>query len=92
MAPLVEDCSYGSRCSHTDEEGCAIREAVAESAIHPDRYESYLRIREELDLPLAWKKSGVRDPGRKERGLSSKIRTRIRGSGSADLEEHDELY
>jgi len=92
MAPLVEDCSYGSRCSHTDEEVCAIREAVAESAIHPDRYESYLRIREELDLPLAWKKSGVRDPGRKERGLSSKIRTRIRGSGSADLEEHDELY
>lgn len=92
MLPLIEDCAYGSRCSHTDEEGCAIREAVEESTIHPDRYESYLRIREDLVQPVAWKKSGVRDPGRKERGLSSKIRTKIRGSGSADLDEHDELF
>lgn len=92
MLPLIEDCAYGSRCSHTDEEGCAIREAVEESVIHPDRYESYLRIREDLVQPVAWKKSGVRDPGRKERGLSSKIRTKIRGSGSADLDEHDELF
>jgi len=65
---------------------------VEESTIDADRYESYLRIREELELPVAWKKSGNRDPGRRERGLSSKIRTRIRGSGSADLEEHDELF
>lgn len=32
------------------------------------------------------------DPGRKQRGLSTKIRTKIRGSGSADLDEHDELF
>jgi len=92
MARLVTDCAFGSRCTHTDEDGCAVREAVEESTIDADRYESYLRIREELELPVAWKKSGNRDPGRRERGLSSKIRTRIRGSGSADLEEHDELF
>ena len=92
MARLVEDCAFGSRCTHTDEEGCAIREAVEESTINPDRYESYLRIREELEVPVLWKKSGVRDPGRKQRGLSTKIRTKIRGSGSADLDEHDELF
>lgn len=92
MSSLIEDCAFGSRCTHTDEEGCAVREAVEESTIHPDRYESYLRIREELDLPIAWKKSGNRDPGRRERGLSPKVRTKIRGSGSTDLEEHDELF
>ena len=92
MLPLTEDCAFGSRCSHTDEEGCAVVEAVEESTIHPDRYESYLRIREELLQPVAWKKSGVRDPGRKERGFSGKIRSKIRGSGSADLDEHDELF
>jgi len=92
MLPLIEDCAFGSRCSHTDEEGCAIVEAVEESTIHPDRYESYLRIREELLQPVAWKKSGVRDPGRKERGFSGKIRSKIRGSGSGDLDEHDELF
>jgi len=92
MLSLISDCAYGSKCSHTDEEGCVVRQAVEEGTIHPDRYESYLRIREELDQPIAWKKSGVRDPGRRERGLSGKARTRIRGSGSADLEEHDALF
>ncbi|PKL06191.1 MAG: ribosome small subunit-dependent GTPase A [Spirochaetae bacterium HGW-Spirochaetae-9] len=92
MLPLIVDCAFGSRCTHTDEEGCAVVEGVEESSIHPDRYESYLRIREELVQPVAWKKSGVRDPGRKERGFSGRIRSKIRGSGSADLDEHDELF
>ena len=92
MLPLIEDCAFGSRCTHTDEDGCAIKEAVKESTVHPDRYESYLRIREELLQPVAWKKSGVRDPGRKERGFPGRIRSKIRGSGSADLDEHDELF
>lgn len=92
MQALLSDCAYGSKCSHTDEEGCVVRQAVEEGTINPDRYESYLRIREELEQPIAWKKSGVRDPGRRERGISGKARTRIRGSGSADLEEHDALF
>jgi ribosome biogenesis GTPase len=92
MLALISDCAYGSKCSHTDEEGCVVRQAAEEGTIHADRYESYLRIREELDQPIAWKKSGVRDPGRRERGLSGRVRTKIRGSGSADLEEHDALF
>ena len=92
MQALISDCAYGSKCSHTDEEGCVVRQAAEEGTIHADRYESYLRIREELDQPIVWKKSGVRDPGRRERGLSGKVRTKIRGSGSADLEEHDALF
>jgi ribosome biogenesis GTPase len=48
FAPLAGKCSYGLSCSHETEPGCKIMEAVAAGAIHEDRYESFLRIRNEL--------------------------------------------
>ncbi len=41
---LVPLCRF-SDCTHTHEPGCAIRQAVAEGKIHPERYRSYLRLR-----------------------------------------------
>ena len=46
IGPLVEDCQF-SDCSHRHEPGCAVKTAVAQQNIHPARYESYLRLREE---------------------------------------------
>jgi ribosome biogenesis GTPase len=48
FAPLEGKCSFGLSCSHRSEPGCKIMEAVAAGVIHEDRYESFLRIREEL--------------------------------------------
>jgi ribosome biogenesis GTPase len=48
FAPLAGKCSYGLSCSHETEPGCKILEAVSAGVIHEDRYDSYLRIREEL--------------------------------------------
>jgi ribosome biogenesis GTPase len=48
FAPLAGKCSFGLSCSHRTEPGCKIMEAVAAGVIHEDRYESFLRIREEL--------------------------------------------
>jgi ribosome biogenesis GTPase len=48
MAPLVEKCQF-SDCSHQHEPKCAIREAVKQGKISPERYESYLRLREEQE-------------------------------------------
>jgi ribosome biogenesis GTPase len=48
FAPLAGKCSYGLSCSHETEPGCKIMEAVAAGVIHEDRYESFLRIRDEL--------------------------------------------
>jgi ribosome biogenesis GTPase len=48
FAPLAGRCSYGMSCSHTVEPGCKILEAVQAGYIHEDRYESYLRLRDEL--------------------------------------------
>lgn len=47
MDPFWRDCRF-SGCSHRTEPGCRVREAVDRGLIHPDRYESYLRLYEDL--------------------------------------------
>jgi ribosome biogenesis GTPase len=51
FAPLAGKCTYGLSCSHVTEPGCKILEAVNAGVIHEDRYESFLRIRDELSEP-----------------------------------------
>jgi ribosome biogenesis GTPase len=40
----VAQCAF-SDCTHVHEPECAVREAVMSGEIHPDRYQSYVRIR-----------------------------------------------
>ena len=49
LRPLSPLCEYALSCSHRDESGCRITRAVEEGLVHEDRYESYLRIRRELE-------------------------------------------
>lgn len=44
IAPLVSECQY-SNCTHWEEPGCAVYAAAMRGDIHPDRYESYLKLR-----------------------------------------------
>ena len=44
IAERVADCQFSS-CTHVDEPGCAVVKAVESGEIHPERYESYLRLR-----------------------------------------------
>jgi ribosome biogenesis GTPase / thiamine phosphate phosphatase len=44
LAPLVEQCQFND-CSHKSEPGCAVRAAVQAGRVHPQRYDSYLRLR-----------------------------------------------
>jgi len=48
FAPLAGKCSFGLSCSHRSEPGCKIMEAVTAGVIHEDRYNSFLRIHDEL--------------------------------------------
>jgi ribosome biogenesis GTPase len=48
FAPLAGRCSFGLSCSHRTEPGCKIMEAVHAGVIHEDRYESFLRIQDDL--------------------------------------------
>ncbi|MFM8320055.1 MAG: ribosome small subunit-dependent GTPase A [Chloroflexota bacterium] len=44
LRELVAQCAF-SDCTHVHEPGCAVRQAVAAGAVHPDRYRSYVKIR-----------------------------------------------
>lgn len=48
--PWTEKCSYRS-CMHRDEQDCAVSAAVERGEINSDRYESYLRILDDLEDP-----------------------------------------
>lgn len=63
MRPLAEACAYGLACGHQDEPGCRVRAGVEEGLVHPDRYESYLRVRAELDQTVEYAKK----PGKPRR-------------------------
>jgi ribosome biogenesis GTPase len=49
MRERATGCAFGASCGHRAEAGCAVREAVEAGEMHPDRYESYLRIRADLE-------------------------------------------
>ena len=48
MADYVGQCKFGLSCQHDREPGCAIRKGVMAGSISPYRYQSYMRLREEL--------------------------------------------
>jgi ribosome biogenesis GTPase len=48
FSSLAGTCLFGLSCSHRGENGCRVGEALAAGSIHRDRYESFLRITEEL--------------------------------------------
>jgi ribosome biogenesis GTPase len=43
---LASGCRFGD-CTHTVEEGCAVRAALTAGVIQPERYESFLKLRRE---------------------------------------------
>ena len=44
IRPFVHQCGFND-CTHTVEEGCAVKAAVERGQIGQRRYESYIRIR-----------------------------------------------
>jgi ribosome biogenesis GTPase len=44
LRPLVDGCQF-SDCTHIHEPGCAVLAALARGEIHPERYASYVRMR-----------------------------------------------
>jgi ribosome biogenesis GTPase / thiamine phosphate phosphatase len=44
MRGLPRSCRFAADCTHSHEPGCAVKAAVRDGRIHPERYRSYLRI------------------------------------------------
>lgn len=53
FAPYLRDCRY-TDCTHTKEEECGIRQALARGEIAQERYDSFLAIYEELKDKHPW--------------------------------------
>lgn len=48
MSPLVGKCNFGLSCTHINEKGCKILEAVESGQISRERYENWKKISEEI--------------------------------------------
>lgn len=46
--PFIPECRFGN-CTHRVEPGCAVRGAVESGALSAERYDSYLRLRDEIE-------------------------------------------
>lgn len=56
FAPYLDRCRFQG-CSHTKEQGCAVREALRAGKIQKSRYASYLRLYEELKPLRDWQEA-----------------------------------
>jgi ribosome biogenesis GTPase len=89
LAPLAPSCEFGLSCTHRDEDGCGIARAVREGTVHEDRYESYLRIRWELEAnreysPREGWSAAARRGGGAMRGDGARKSARSRGEDEED--------
>ncbi|GAC1546858.1 MAG: ribosome small subunit-dependent GTPase A [Herpetosiphon sp.] len=53
LRPFLAEC-YFQPCTHVHEPGCAVRVALDKGDIAPARYDSYVRLREEVDVPAPY--------------------------------------
>ena len=53
MEKAAIQCAFGLSCSHIHEQGCRILEELEVGHIHPDRYESWRSMHDELELLTA---------------------------------------
>jgi ribosome biogenesis GTPase len=53
ISEALKHCRF-SDCTHTHEPGCAVIEAIKKEEIHPERYRSYLRMREVEEDKIPW--------------------------------------
>jgi ribosome biogenesis GTPase len=48
MRPYLNKCRFND-CTHSTEPGCAVREAVAKKEVSRERYESFEKLRAEME-------------------------------------------
>jgi len=49
----LRTCRF-SNCAHREEPGCSVKEAVKNGEIHPERYQSYLKMRAVEEEKIPW--------------------------------------
>lgn len=62
---LAAQCRF-TDCHHEQEPGCAVRAAIADGGLEPERYESYLKLQRELRALELRRDNRLRSEARKE--------------------------
>lgn len=65
-------------CSHQEEPGCAVREALADGTLDPGRYRSYLKLQREVDYTI--------------RRMDESYERNERARGRAFFRKHKEIF
>lgn len=67
IVELMDQCKFNN-CTHKNEPGCAVKEALTTGELNPDRYERYLKMQKEVAY-LEKRKQGV------EARLNKRVKT-----------------
>jgi len=73
IAELEDLCKF-SDCRHEHEPGCAVKEQLAEGSILPDRYRSYLQLRNAVGLTSEMRRQKARERGRQIAKFSRQLK------------------
>ena len=65
ICELAAACRFAD-CTHLHEPGCAVRAAIAEGSLEPERFDSYLKLQRELRALDLKKDARLRSEARKE--------------------------
>jgi len=81
VTELFGRCRF-SDCAHQSEPGCAVKEALANGALSPERWESYLKLQRELEhLDRRLDKRAASEQRKRWRSLSALAREASRAKG-----------
>ena len=81
VTDLFGQCRF-SDCRHESEPGCAVKAALADGSLAPERWESYLRLQAELEyLERRIDKRAAAEERRRWRSLSREARNARRAKG-----------
>ena len=81
VTSLFEHCRF-SDCRHESEPGCAVKEALADGTLAPERWDSYRRLEAELEhLERRLDKRAAAEERRRWRGLAREGREARRAKG-----------
>jgi ribosome biogenesis GTPase len=81
VTSLFDQCKF-SDCSHESEPGCAVKAALADGSLAPERWESYLRLQAELEhLERRLDKRAAAEARRRWRTLSREARSARKAKG-----------
>ena len=73
IGELEGNCRFRN-CRHEHEPGCAVKEAIAAGTVLPERYQSYLQLRDEIEVTAQMRRQRSREWGKQISKFSRQLK------------------